>query len=236
MKLSINTFLPLQVIKNIPNDDLNEVYMKSRVLSYIGWSLAFVLLSFILVQFGGVDKLHSLYISLVVGTGYFLLRLAMASEETNKLLSEEVSMKLSKVEGIKIMEQEHEEEVKCFQIQLANLGVERDTFSNIIDELQKKVDTLEDKCKSLEDKNANQITIIEECETRIRELDNSLARLKNKVKIEKKAIYEMAVAHTEEKTGIYKSLNQPSTSDEKRATLGERLGEIEKEREEALGV
>lgn len=235
MKLSINTFLPLQIIKNIPNDDLNEIYMKSRVLSYIGWSLAFVLLSFILVQFGGVDKLQSLYISLGVGTAYFLLRIAMASEEANKLLSEEVAMKLRKVDGIKVIEQEYSLKVEALQKELDTKESMLEQAQTWIDDFNKKVDALEAKCKSLEAKNTNQISVIEERDARIKELENDLARMKEEAGVEKKAIYEMAVAHTNELKTIKKSLAQ-NPGDEKRKTIEERLEEIEKEREEALGV
>lgn len=236
MKLSINTFLPLQIIKNIPNDDLNEIYMKSRVLSYIGWSLAFVLLSFILVQFGGVDKLQSLYISLGVGTAYFLLRIAMASEEANKLLSEEVAMKLRKVDGIKVIEQEYSLKVEALQKELDTKESMLEQAQTWIDDFNKKVDALEAKCKSLEAKNTNQISVIEERDARIKELENGLARMKEQAGVEKKAIYEMAVAHTEELIAMGRSKAQKNISDEKRSDIEQRELEIEKEREEALGV
>lgn len=233
--IKINAFLPLQIIKLIPNDDLSEIYLKSRVFSFIGWSLLFTLLTFILVQFAGVDKLNALYTSIALGVGYFLMRIAMAAEESNKLLSEEVEMKLRKVDSIKALVESHAKDVAILDKVIADKIKLLEIQQVWVDDSLKKADAFEAKCKQLETKNANQITKIEELQYQMEVLNKEVKFLDESSMKAKIEVYDLATNHTKELIAIERSTAQ-KIGDEKRIALEARLVEIENERKEMLGL
>lgn len=233
--IKVNTLLPLQIIKHIPNDDLSEVYLKTRVFSFLGWSLLFMLLTFILVQFGGVDKTNAIYIAISCGIAYFSLRLAMASEEANKLLSEEVEAKLSRVDKFQAIEESHSIESERLQQEILQSRQNVIKVNMLLDDAYQKCKTLESKCTSLQTKNDNQLTKLEELEYQMKSMDDEIKFLNNSLMKNKVDAYELGSAHTKELIAIERSTAQ-KLGEEKRAALEKRLEEIENERKEALGV